>query len=76
MLLLQQMRQLLEPTEKKDEAWAGEWLRSRVVRKMMDMSPGTLQNLRVRGKVRYKKVMGSYYYNRADLQKLFKEGAT
>ncbi len=48
-----------------------DWLRSKAVRKMMDISAATLQNLRITGKIRYKKVMGSYYYNRSDLQKLF-----
>ena len=50
-----------------------EWLKSRKVRKLLDMSPNTLQNLRVAGKVRFKKVLGSYYYSKADLQNLFNE---
>lgn len=48
-----------------------DWLRSRVVRKLLSISPATLQNLRVTGKIRYKKIMGSYYYNKHDLQNLF-----
>ena len=48
-----------------------EWLKSRVVRKLLDISPGSLQNLRITGKIRFKKVLGSYYYNRADLMQLF-----
>lgn len=44
-----------------------------VVRKLMDMSPGLLQNLRVTRKVRFKKVLGSYYYNKEDLSNLFSE---
>ena len=51
-----------------------DWLRSKAVRSMMNISPGTLQNLRIAGKVRHKKVMGSYYYNRTDLQNLFDSG--
>jgi hypothetical protein len=50
-----------------------EWLKSRAVRKMLDISAGSLQNLRVTGQIRYKKVLGSYYYNRADLMNLFNE---
>jgi len=49
------------------------WLRSKAIRKMMDISPATLQNLRITGKIRFKKVMGSYYYNKEDLQKLFED---
>lgn len=47
------------------------WIKSRKVRAMLDMSAGTLQNLRISGKVRHKKVLGSYYYNEEDLKTLF-----
>ncbi|WP_163397394.1 helix-turn-helix domain-containing protein [Flavobacterium fluviatile] len=48
-----------------------EWLKSKAVRKMLDISAGSVQNLRTSQKVRFKKVLGSYYYNREDIQKLF-----
>lgn len=48
-----------------------EWIKSKQVRKLMNMSPGSVQNLRVTEKVRFKKIVGSYYYNKADLLKLF-----
>lgn len=48
-----------------------QWIKSRKARKLLDMSPGSLQNLRVTGKVRNKKVLGSYYYNKSDLLGLF-----
>jgi len=47
------------------------WLKSKSVRKLLDISAGSVQNLRTSQKVRFKKVLGSYYYNREDLQKLF-----
>lgn len=51
-----------------------EWLRSKSARRLLDgISPGTLQNIRMTGKIRFKKVSGSYYYNRTDLLKLFKD---
>ncbi|KOS08066.1 hypothetical protein AM493_19945 [Flavobacterium akiainvivens] len=50
-----------------------EWIKSKVVRKLLDMSPASLQNLRVTGKIRFKKVLGSYYYNKADIENLFNE---
>ncbi|PUB26333.1 hypothetical protein C8J95_11116 [Elizabethkingia sp. YR214] len=50
-----------------------DWLRSKAIRKMMDISPATLQNLRITGKIRHKKILGSYYYNKTDLQKLFED---
>jgi len=48
-----------------------EWLKSKAVRKLLDISAGSVQNLRVSQKVRFKKVLGSYYYNKEDLLKLF-----
>ena len=51
-----------------------EWLRSRVVRGLLGISAGTLQNLRVTRKIRYRKIMGSYYYSKVDLDKLFGDG--
>ncbi|MFS4469952.1 DNA-binding protein [Chryseobacterium sp. T20] len=48
-----------------------EWIRSKKIKRLMDISSATLQNLRISGKIRYKKVMGSYYYNRTDFFNLF-----
>jgi hypothetical protein len=50
-----------------------EWLKSKAVRKLLDISAGSVQNLRTTGKIRFKKVLGSYYYSKEDLQKLFKD---
>jgi hypothetical protein len=74
LILMDSFRQMIQkalPAEK--QTAEPQWLKSRVVRKLMDVSPGTLQNLRVTGQIRFKKVMGSYYYSKADLDKLFKE---
>lgn len=74
LLLINDIRKIVEGTETSEkDAIHPEWLKSRVVRKLMDMSPGSLQNLRVTGKVRFKKVLGSYYYNKEDLSNLFSE---
>jgi hypothetical protein len=48
-----------------------EWLRSKSIRQILNISPTTLQNLRISGSLRFKKIMGSYYYSRIDLLKLF-----
>jgi len=50
-----------------------EWLKSKGVRKLLDISAGSVQNLRMTQKVRFKKVLGSYYYNKEDLLKLFND---
>ncbi len=47
------------------------WMRSKAIRKALNISASTLQNLRVTGKIRFRKVLGSYYYNKEDLQHLF-----
>lgn len=56
------------------ESSQAEWLKSKSVRKMLDISAGSVQNLRMTQKVRFKKVLGSYYYSREDLEKLFSDG--
>jgi hypothetical protein len=72
LLLLDNIRIIFqEINQVQRESSQPEWLKSKAVRKMLDISPGSVQNLRMRGKVRFKKVLGVYYYNREDLQKLF-----
>ncbi|CAA9200984.1 helix-turn-helix domain-containing protein [Flavobacterium collinsii] len=50
-----------------------EWLKSKAVRKLLDISAGSVQNLRTTQKIRFRKVLGSYYYSREDIQKLFSD---
>ena len=68
LLIIDEIKKLKQETEKEKDL---EWLKSRAARKQLSMSAGSLQNLRITGKIRFKKIMGSYYYNRADLLKLF-----
>ena len=49
------------------------WLKSYEVRKILDISPGTLQNLRVNGTLPYTKIGGVIYYEYADIQKMLQE---
>lgn len=74
LLLVEQFKQITENNRKnEDDSLNPEWLKSRVVRKLLDMSAASLQNLRISGKVRCKKVLGSYYYNKSDLMNLFND---
>ncbi|HKO76270.1 MAG TPA: hypothetical protein VJU52_03585 [Flavobacterium sp.] len=74
LLLVEQFKQIIENNKNKEEAGLNpEWLKSLVVRKLMNMSAASLQNLRITGKVRFKKVLGSYYYNKSDLMNLFND---
>jgi len=72
--LVKQIELILDnKLESTESSGSFDWLRSKEIRKMMAISPATLQNLRIGGHIRYKKVMGSYYYNKADLLKLFED---
>ncbi|MCL8537633.1 helix-turn-helix domain-containing protein [Chryseobacterium gallinarum] len=79
MVLMHDIEKLLEEkiktvaTHSTDEQ-SQEWLRSKAIRSILNVSPATLQNLRISGKIRFRKVMGSYYYNRKDIIKLFGDG--
>lgn len=44
-----------------------QWLRSAEVRKLLKISPGTLQNLRINGTLRYSMVGKIFYYKREDI---------
>ncbi len=72
MFLLNEIKIILKASAPvKNETYDPEWLKSKTVRKLLDISAGSVQNLRTTQKVRFKKVLGSYYYNKGDLQKLF-----
>lgn len=47
-----------------------QWLKSNEVRKLLNISPGTLQNLRVNGTLTYTKIGGIMYYDQTDIEKL------
>lgn len=46
------------------------WLKSYEVRKLLNISPGTLQNLRINGTLPYTKIGGVMYYDYADIQNM------
>lgn len=49
------------------------WLKSHEVRKLLDISPGTLQHLRVNGTMPYTKIGGVIYYDHEDIVRLFEK---
>lgn len=73
-LIVNDIKEFLEIEIKKtpEDDLNSEWLRSKSVRKFLDISPGTLQNLRISGKIQFKQIMGSYYYKKSDLINMFK----
>lgn len=52
-----------------------QWLKSAEVRNVLKISPGTLQNLRINGKLRFSKIGGMMYYKMEDIQKLLEGGS-
>lgn len=46
------------------------WLKSGEVRKLLGISPGTLQNLRVNGTLPFTRMGGVLYYDYRDIQKI------
>ena len=66
--LLNEIRKLLQPGA--TQQGRKEWLRSSEVRKMLGISPGTLQNLRVNGKLPFTKIGGITLYRSEDISKL------
>lgn len=64
--MLIEMKHLLKP----DQGQSKQWLKSYEVRKLLNISPGTLQNLRVNGTLRYTKIGGLLYYKLEDIEKL------
>lgn len=46
------------------------WLKSREVRNLLKISPGTLQNLRINGTLNYTKVGSIIYYKYDDLKQM------
>jgi hypothetical protein len=49
------------------------WLKSTEVRKLLNISPGTLQNLRINGTLSYTKIGGTIYYENQDIDKLLEK---
>lgn len=49
------------------------WLKSTEVRNILKISPGTLQNLRINGTLKYKRIGGIIYYNYEDIVKMLEK---
>lgn len=51
-----------------------QWLRSSDVRKLLGISPGTIQTLRINGTLQYRKIGGSMFYHLNDIEKMLEGG--
>jgi hypothetical protein len=51
-----------------------DWIKSSEVRRLLKVSSGTLQNLRISGRLFYSKVGGTYYYRYKEIIKMLENG--
>ena len=68
--LLNEIKQIIKPGQGQSK----QWLKSVEVRKLLNISPGALQNLRINGTLRYSKIGGMMYYKLEDIHKLLEGG--
>ncbi|WP_333601122.1 helix-turn-helix domain-containing protein [Flavobacterium sp.] len=68
-LLLSDLKELL----KVNPGQTKQWLKSKEVRKLLNISPGTLQTLRINKTLSYTKIGGIIYYAYKDIEKLLDE---
>jgi hypothetical protein len=50
------------------------WMKGIDVRKLLNISLGTLQNLRINGSLNPSKIGGTLFYKRSDIEKLLEDG--
>lgn len=65
-LLLNDLKEIIQSKPQQSK----QWLKSNEVRKLLNISPGTLQNLRINGTLSYTKIGGIIYYDNTDIDKL------
>ncbi|MCR8556563.1 helix-turn-helix domain-containing protein [Mucilaginibacter sp. BJC16-A38] len=70
--LLQELLAALKQQPQKNN----QWLKSCAVRKMLNVSPNTLQRLRIRGVLKFSKVGSTFYYKADDVQKMLEGKVT
>lgn len=68
--LILELKEMIKPELKAHK----KWLRSAEVRKILNISPGTLQNLRINGTLAFTKVGSIFYYAYDDIQGLLHKG--
>jgi len=65
-LLLNDLKEIIQSKPQQTK----QWLKSNEVRKLLNISPGTLQNLRNNGTLSYTKIGDIMYYHNTDIDKL------
>lgn len=68
--LLDEIKQLLQNHNGQSSK---KWLKSNQVRKLLGISAGTLQNLRINGTIPYTKIGGVLYYDYTEIMKVMEK---
>ena len=71
-LLLSDLREMIQVRPEQTKTW----LKSNEVKKMLNISSGTLQTLRLKGTLTFTKVGGIIYYSATDIQKMLEQNKT
>ena len=71
--MLDELRKMLKSGS---PAQTKQWLKSREVRKLLDISPGKLHQLRANRQLGFMRIGGVIYYDRADIEKMFERFKT
>lgn len=74
--LLTKISKLLVQQQKDQNTPQDKWLKSHEVRRMLRISVGTLQQLRLNGKLPFTKIGGIMFYQLEDIQKLLTDHKT
>lgn len=68
--LLNEIKELLRNNKKGPEK---QWLKSREVRKLLNVCPGTLQTMRKQNTIKFQKIGGTIYYDRDKIDEMFEK---
>ena len=68
--LLDELKEVLQQSKQSTK----QWLKSSEVRKMLGISHGTLQNLRITRSLPYTKLGGIMFYKHEDIEKILEAG--
>ena len=72
--LLEELRELIAlPAEKETKKTEARWLKSHQVQRLLSISPGTLQNLRINGTIPFTKVGGVILYSQEDINNVMQK---
>ena len=68
--MLKEIKYLIKPADSLNK----KWLKSNEVRKLLNISPGTLQNLRINGTLPFTRVGSIIFYKQEDITTILEGG--